>query len=72
MQIELADGSRLTAHSISPEPGFGFITLCPHPEDAPESPPLEELIVPVGTIRRITVGEPEPARARFGFSLPSA
>jgi len=79
VEVLLHDGSRFALHSISPEPGYGLITLCPYPEDAErpwpksgeaaERPP-EELVVPVGSIMRITLGEPEE-RTRFGFSLPS-
>ena len=69
VEVELADGALLQVRSISAEPGFGFITLCPHPEEDAEP---EELVVPLGAIRQITVGVPEPARARFGFSVPRA
>ena len=68
VEVELHDGALLTVKTISPEPGFGFVTITPHPED--ESEP-QVLIVPLGSIQRITVGRPEPARARFGFSLPA-
>jgi hypothetical protein len=79
VEVELVDGTRWGLHSIRPDPGYGFITLCPFPEDEErpwprtgqdqngECPP-EEVIVPVGSIKRITLGEPEPRRARFGFS----
>lgn len=70
VQVELADGSRFTLHSISPDPGFGFVTIRPHPEDRLESP--GELIVPVGSIRRIELDRAEAQRARLGFSLPEA
>ena len=30
VSVELTDGSLHRLASISPEPGFGFITLCPH------------------------------------------
>src|SRR5581483_9373039 len=69
VQVELAAGALFWVRSISPEPGYGFITLCPHTEDAP-SPTEEDVIVPVGSIRRITLGPAEEHRARFGFSLP--
>ena len=69
VEVELADGALLSVKSISAEPGFGFITLCPHPQDGDEQ---EELVVPIAAIRQITLGAPEPARSRFGFSLPSA
>ena len=49
---------------ISPEPGFGFVTLTPHGDE------LQELVVPIGSIRQFVIGPPEPARARFGFTLP--
>ena len=66
VEFELADGAVFTVQSISAEPGFGFLTMCPHPESE-EGP--EDVIVPMGSIRRITLGRPEPARARFGFSI---
>jgi hypothetical protein len=64
VEVELADGALITVAAISPEPGFGFVTLCPHGEDP------QELVVPVGSIKQIVLGAPEPARARFGFALP--
>jgi hypothetical protein len=77
VEVQLHDGTHFTVHSIKPEPGYGFLTLCPYPEDA-EQPwpkkgddgecPPEELIVPVGSIVRITLGEVEERHARFGFS----
>jgi hypothetical protein len=78
VEVQLHDGTRFVVHSIRPEPGYGFLTLCPYPEDEErpwpaasedgECPP-EELIVPVGSIVRITLGEPERP-SRFGFSIP--
>ena len=64
LEVELSDGALLQVESISPEPGFGFVTIAPHGEEP------QELIVPIGAIRQITLGQPEPARARFGFSVP--
>jgi hypothetical protein len=69
VEFELSDGAIFTVSSISAEPGFGFVTISPHPE--PEEDP-EDVIVPIGSIRRITLGRPEPARARFGFSPASS
>jgi hypothetical protein len=79
VEVELLDGTQLALHSIRPEPGYGFITLCPYPEDDErpwpkasdegECPP-EEIIVPVGAIKRITLAEPDERPARFGFSVP--
>jgi hypothetical protein len=60
VEVELADGERLTLRSLSSEPGFGFLTL------ALEG---EQVIVPVGSIRRITLG-PADEQNRPGFALP--
>jgi hypothetical protein len=70
VEIELADGSLLSVKEISPEPGFGFVTLVVFPEDVGDAD--EELIVPVGSVRRITLGKPDEQRSRFGFSPPAA
>jgi hypothetical protein len=65
VSVELADGSLHRLESLSPEPGFGFVTLRPHPDgDEPV-----ELIVPLGAIREIRIGVPEDEH-RFGFSPP--
>ncbi len=75
VEIELADGASFTLHQIRPEPGYGFVTLCPIPEEQGEREAWEgectpeEVIVPVGSIKRITLGEPEE-RSRFGFAVP--
>lgn len=66
VEVELADGSVHRLQAISAEPGYGYVSLRPHPEDGE---PLE-LIVAVGAIRSITLGRPEPQQ-RFGFSLPA-
>jgi len=60
VEVELADGERLTLLSLSGEPGFGFLTLS-----------VEEahVIVPVGAIRRITLG-PADEDHKPGFALP--
>jgi hypothetical protein len=60
VEVELADGERLSLLSLSSEPGFGFLTL---------SVEGEQLIVPVGSIRRITLGPADEDR-RPGFALP--
>ena len=67
VEVELADGALLSIESVSADPGFGFIALCPHAEEGDEP---EELIVPVGAIRQITLRLPEPSRSRFGFAAP--
>ena len=66
VSVELTDGSLHRLASISPEPGFGFITLCPHCDQGEP----EELIVPIGAVREIRIGiaEDEP---RLGFAPPA-
>jgi cold shock CspA family protein len=65
VEFELADGAVFTVRSVSADPGFGFITICPHSDNEEDD---EDVILPMSAIRRITLGRPEPARARFGFS----
>jgi hypothetical protein len=65
VEVELGDGERLTLRGLSSEPGYGFITLAVH---SAEGEP-EELIVPVGAIRRISLGPADETR-RPGFALP--
>jgi len=67
--VELADSSRLVLKSLSAEPGHGFVTLSIHPD---EDDPTEQVIVPVMSIRRISLGPAEEERVRFGFSLPGS
>jgi hypothetical protein len=64
VEVELHDGGVVAVKELSSEPGFGFITLIPFDE------PEEELIVPVGALRRITLGQAEEKLARFGFTPP--
>jgi hypothetical protein len=66
VEVELVDGATYSIRAVSADPGFGFVTICPHPEADGED---EDVIVPIGSIRRITLGRPEPAQARFGFSV---
>ena len=66
VEVELHDGSLHRLAEISPEPGFGFVTLCPH---CNEGDP-EELIVPIGSVVRIRIGAVE-AEQRLGFSAGS-
>src|SRR5437763_181415 len=67
VEVELGDGERLKLESLSAEPGYGFVTLSVHGAGA-EDP--QQLIVPLGSIRRIELGPAEAERAQFGFSLP--
>jgi hypothetical protein len=66
VEVELADGERVTLQALSAEPGFGFMTLTVHPEEGGS----RQLIVPVNAIRRISLGPAEAERARLGFALP--
>ena len=34
VEVELADGSRYCVETLSAEPGYGFVTLRPHPAEA--------------------------------------
>ena len=66
VEIELAGGTRYTIESLSAEPGYGFVTLRPHPaENMPQ-----EVIVPVGAIMRVELSKAAEERGRLGFSLP--
>ena len=65
--LELRDGSRFDLISISPEPGYGFIAIRPHPED--EAP--AEVVLPVAAIAQISIHAPEE-KPVVGFSLPAA
>jgi hypothetical protein len=67
VEVQLADGERVSLQSLSPEPGYGFVTLAIHPDD--DSDP-RELIVPVTSIRKVALGPAAAERAQFGFSLP--
>ena len=69
VELELRDGSRLALDAILPEPGYGFVTIRPHPgdEDAPS-----ELIIPVGLIQRIELYAAQDKPSQLGFSVPNA
>jgi hypothetical protein len=69
VEIELRDGARFDLDAILAEPGYGFVTIRPHPgeEDVPP-----ELIIPVGMIERIELHAAHDKPSRLGFSLPSA
>ena len=65
VEIELRDGAVFPVVSIQPEPGYGFVTLCPHRDEGEP----QEMIVPVGAIARITLG-PVEEQPPFGFARP--
>ncbi len=64
VSIELADGSLHRLKTLSAEPGFGFVSFCPHCDDSEEP---QEIIVPLGVVREIRIGAPGPEQA-VGFS----
>ncbi len=67
VSVELIDGALHRLASLSAEPGFGFVTLCPHGEDGDP----QELIVPLGAVREIRLGASEPEQ-KLGFVGPPA
>jgi hypothetical protein len=68
VEVELIDGVRYAVESLTAEPGYGFVTLRPHAgDDGPD-----EVIVPIGSIKRIELSKALEERARFGFSLPGS
>lgn len=66
VEVELRDGAVLPLLSIQAEPGYGFVTLSPYRDDGK----IEEVIVPVGVIVRVTLG-PVEKQSPFGFARPS-
>jgi hypothetical protein len=66
VDVELLDGALHRLASLSAEPGYGFLTLCPHCEEGDP----KELIVPLGAIREIRLGVVEPEQP-LGFSVTS-
>ena len=68
VELELRVGARFELDTISPDPGYGFVTVCPHPgEDVPG-----QLIVPIGAIARIELHAADEPEQRLGVSLPGA
>ena len=66
VEVELRDGARFEVIGLAPEPGFGFITLRPRPqEDVPT-----EVIVPLASVAQIRLHAREE-KPQFGFQLPS-
>jgi hypothetical protein len=66
VEVELRDGSRHVLDTISPEPGYGFVTLRPHATDNDER---QELVVPVASVAQIRIS-PAEKEPHFGFALP--
>ena len=67
VELELRGGSRFALDAILPEPGYGFVTIRPHPGEEDQPP---ELIVPVGQIERIELYAAQDKPSGFGFSVP--
>ena len=51
VSVELVDGSLYRLKTISAEPGFGFVSMCPHCDEGDP----EEIIVPLGAIRELRI-----------------
>lgn len=69
VEIELADGARHLLDSLAAAPGFGFLTIRQHKREDDEP---DEIVVPVGFIRRIELSHSEEEPQSFGFTLPQA
>ena len=54
VSVELVDGSLYRLKTISSEPGFGFVSMCPHCDEGEP----EEIIVPLGAIRELRISAP--------------
>jgi hypothetical protein len=67
VELELPDGALLRLDSISPEPGYGFVTVRP---GAAPGEPLQEIVLPLGAFSRLTLSPAEERPAHFGFTLP--
>ena len=60
--IELMDGSLHRLRTLAAEPGFGFISFCPHGDEP------AEVSVPLGAVREIRLRVPGPEQA-VGFAV---
>ncbi|HZO61617.1 MAG TPA: hypothetical protein VFB35_01405 [Gaiellaceae bacterium] len=68
VEVELADGSRYAVEALTADPGYGFVTLRPYGgDDVPG-----EMIVAIGSIRRIELSSMADRPGRLGFSPPGA
>jgi len=65
VRVELADGSRHVLASMTADPGFGFLSLVPHQEDAK---PACRLVIPIGAVKVIEIAAPDPEQP-FGFAV---
>ena len=53
VEVELVDGVGTTVEALTAEPGYGFVTIRPHPGDGIPA----EVIVPIGSIKRIELSK---------------
>lgn len=68
VRVELLDGSLHRLRTLSAEPGFGFLSFCPHRAEGEEP---EEVIVPLGAVRELRIGPPDPTQSvGFGDHRP--
>ena len=65
VRVELLDGRELLVSSISPDPGFGFVTLELHARGDEEP---RRVIVSIGTVKLIEISEPDGERP-VGFTV---
>jgi hypothetical protein len=65
VEVELVDGVRYAVESLAAEPGYGFVTIRPHPGEG--TPAL--VIVPIGSIKRIELSAAAEERTQLGFSV---
>jgi len=68
VSVELVDGSLYRLQTISADPGFGFVSFCPHCDQGE----AEEVIVPLGAIRQLRIAAPSHEQAPgFAGSAPA-
>ncbi|MDQ2983710.1 MAG: hypothetical protein M3R70_07275 [Actinomycetota bacterium] len=70
VEVDLRSGATVMLESISPEPGYGFVTLRPLPDE--QDGGGEEWIVPVSSIALIRLREADTEAERVGFALPDS
>jgi hypothetical protein len=71
VEVELADTARFVLDALSPEPGYGFVTIVPHRDEDDDDTP-EALIVPVMSIRRIELRRTPEEKPYLGFAVPKS
>jgi len=69
VRLELVDGSLHRLKTLSAEPGFGFLSFCPHCGEEEEP---EEVIVPLGAVRELRIGARDHAHTVGFVGAPGA